>query len=162
MARRLGKMDQAAREFCARLPEYEAGFAVPFRAVWLQSRTWGNCPSIETMGDERLAYVNGCGFDKLSAGLSLVLRYLPGLTEDERRGIERANSAGLPAVVAACAAAGWELSQVYSGKAEDGFTIRRRPARRFARGGECLECLRLDWECEDCRKAKGGPRKAGV
>lgn len=151
---RLSKLEQAARDFCERLPEYEQGYAVPFRVVWVKSRTWGNCPSVETLGEERLAYVKGCGFDKLSAGLSQVLRFLPGLSVDERRGIERANSAGLASVVSACAAAGWELRQVYSGKAEDGFTIRRTPPARFAKGGECLECLecrRLDWTCPDCQ-----------
>lgn len=132
---RLSKLEQAARDFCERLPEYEPGYAVPFRVVWVKSRTWGNCPSVETLGEERLAYVGGCGFDKLSAGLSQVMRFLPGLSEDERRGIERANSAGLASVVSACAAAGWELCQVYSGKAEDGFTIRpsvgtKRAARK--------------------------------
>lgn len=126
---RLSKLEQAARDFCERLPEYERGYAVPFRVVWVKSRTWGNCPSVETMGETRLAYVNGCGFDKLSAALSQVLRFLPGLSGDERRGIERANSAGFPALVSACARAGWELTQVYSGKAEDGFTI-RLPGRR--------------------------------
>jgi len=122
---RLGKFERSAKAFCEALEGYEAGYPIPFRIVWMQSRTWGGCPSVETMGGTRLAYVGGCGFDKLSAGLSQVLRFLPGLSEEQARAISRANSAGAPAVVNACLAAGWELCQVYSGKAEDGFTIRR-------------------------------------
>lgn len=159
---RLSKLEQAARDFCERLPEYRRDHAVPFRVIWTKSRTWGHCPSVETLGEERLAYVSGCGFDKLSAALSQVLRFLPGLSVDGRQGIERANSAGFPALESACARAGWELRQVYSGKAEDGFTIRRKPARRLAKGGECLECLRLDWTCPACEaeeRLTGVPRE---
>jgi hypothetical protein len=128
--KRLTKTEQAARDFCASLEGYESGYAVPFRVIWTKSRTWGNCPSVETMGETRLAYVSGCGFDKLSAGLSQVLCFLPGLTEAQAHAIERANSAGFPAIVRACREAGWELVQTYSGKTEDGFTIRRTPTRR--------------------------------
>lgn len=164
MARRLTLTEREAMAWCARLPEYEPGFPVPFRVIWTRSRTWGNCPSVETLGETRLAYVKGCGFDKLSAALSQVLRFLPGLTPDGRQGIERANSAGLPAVAAACAAAGWELTQTYSGKNEDGFTIRRLPADRFTLPGECRQCICMGYQCPLCRdeqraawRAKGAP-----
>lgn len=117
---KLGKRESAAKEFCERVRE--ASYPVPFRVIWKRSRMWGYCPHVKTTGGESLAYVNGCGFDKLSAALAEVLYWLPD-SFGGPKDIRATSCAGLPAVQEACIKHGFELVQVYSGESEDGFTI---------------------------------------
>lgn len=111
------------REVCARQPDYAARLGL----VWRKSRTWGFCPSLETLSGERIAYASGCGYDKESAALANGLRFL-GATEQEQGRIHGRGGCGLGPLTETLAELGWILTKVHNGRTEDGFTVARKPA----------------------------------
>ena len=111
------------REVCARQPDY----SVRLGLVWRKSRTWGLCPSLETLGGTRLAYASGCGYDKESAALAEGLRFL-GATEAEVGQIHGCGGCGLGSITEKLAACGWKLEKTHNGRTEDGFTVSRTAA----------------------------------
>lgn len=115
---------EQVREVCNRQPDYPARLAL----VWRKSRTWGNCPSLETLSGERLAYASGCGYDKESAALAEGLRFL-GATEEEIGQIHGCGGCGLSTLTAKMESFGWILTKVHSGRTEDDFTVTRKAAK---------------------------------
>lgn len=125
---RLSTTDRAAkewaervREVCARQPDFPARLAL----VWRKSKTWGHCPSLETLSGERIAYAGGCDYDKESAALAAGLRFL-GATGDEVAKIHAQGGRGLAPLVEALDGFGWILTKVHNGRTEDGFTVTRK------------------------------------
>lgn len=131
---RLSKAERVAKRVCEYMAEpanalSEWSFGIEFRP----SRTWGTVPTIE-WGGEKVASASGCGYDKESACLVDFLRFLPGLNRVPYQGsttgetyveLCKASGAGVRSVIQLLAESGWTLTQVYTGKREDGFTIRR-------------------------------------
>ena len=108
-------MEARAAEACKEFKKFGGGY---FSVYWTKSRTWGSCPRIEFRGD-KAAYAGGCGYDKLSA---VIAEFLSPLVPE----VGHCSGAGLGSVQACLDKAGWELTQLYDGKTEDGFKLAKK------------------------------------
>ena len=116
------KTERRARAVAAEWATTAArGYPVQIAIVWRHSRTWGLCPRLE-WGREKIAYANGCGYDKLSTVLADVLRWLPDIDHNKIAGTMGAGESG---VRQALAEYGYTLTHVYDGRHEDAFTLTR-------------------------------------
>ena len=118
MAKRLGKTDTRAKAFCDMVISEGYG---EFSVIWNKSKTWGSCPSILNHRNEKMAYAGGCGYDKESAVMVELLRFL--LPEGEYLS---GSGAGFNTLVRELDQHGWTLERTYTGKTEDGYKITRK------------------------------------
>ncbi len=92
---------------------------------WKKSRDYGLCPVIYSHTGEKCAYAGGCGYDKESACLAELLRFLFPYGSEPHTKIHSASGAGFGRVRDALALHGWELRHAYNGKTEDGYELTR-------------------------------------
>jgi len=83
---------------------------------WRKSRTWGNIAVILDNYSEKCSEASGCGYDKESACLAELLRFLCQSTATT-------GGAGLNSVIRACEKDGWKLEKTASGKTFNGYRI---------------------------------------
>ena len=119
---KLTPTERRAHAFCAAI---RAGTVRSFTVEWIKSRTWGRCPRIRWKGD-KVAHASGCGYDKHSAVLAQVLRWLPEDSEQQRR-IAAAGGSGVSVIRALLTECGWTL-ETQEGRAEDSHSISPRTA----------------------------------
>ena len=115
---RLGKTDTRAKAFCDMVISEGYG---EFSVIWNKSKTWGSCPSILNHRNEKMAYAGGWGYDKESAVMVKLLRFL--LPEGEYLS---GGGAGFNTLVRELDQHGWTLERTYTGKTEDGYKITRK------------------------------------
>jgi hypothetical protein len=84
---------------------------------------YGHNPVIE-WGDGKACNVSGWGYDKLSAALADVLRFI-GDTPEQVTSIWRCSGAGVSSVEQALFPCGWRLTRTASGKYFDAFDLSR-------------------------------------
>lgn len=122
--RRLSKTETAARDFMAEVRDGRYGPSVGLAVVWRKSRTWGSCPTLETLGGTVLARASGCGYDKESTVLADGLRFLA-VKPEEHAEVWKTGGCGVQDTIRALAACGWNLTKTHNGRTEDGWKIER-------------------------------------
>ena len=119
MTRKLTTMEQRAKTTLHKLS--------PEGGDWEQTElvvNWSQAghPSLY-INRERCAHASGGGYCKLSAVLADVLRFLPGLTDEESRVVWSRSGAGVSSVIRALDNIGkYQLTHDHNGKNEDSFS----------------------------------------
>jgi hypothetical protein len=116
--------EKRASAYCDELNHYNGGTVT---VDWKRSATWGSNPSITHHGG-KCCSISGCGYDKLSAALAEVLRFLFPMNSEAHNAIGGKCGAGVSSVQSALAKHGWTLAEVASGKSYDVFTLTRNTA----------------------------------
>lgn len=89
--------------------------------VWCMKGSYaasGNGFSFYTMGGALLHRSGGGGYCRQSSALASVLRFLPGLTDEQSAAIWQTGGAGLQSTVRAARAAGYDVALVSDGHVE--------------------------------------------
>lgn len=118
-APRLTVTEKRALDYCRELIRNGGGTV---SVDWANSRTWGANPRIEHRGG-KCSNISGCGYDKLSACLAEVLRFLFPLNSEAHRKVAGTGGAGESAVSRALSEYGWTLTKTASGKMYDVFSL---------------------------------------
>ena len=120
MKTKLTTMEKRAVAMCEAIKDDRAD---AINVLWSKSKTWGQCPRIEWLG-EKAAYASGCGYCKHSAVLAVALRFL-GATDDDCQRIHGTAGRGVSSVQAELRRQGWKLDCMASGPEFDCYTITR-------------------------------------
>jgi hypothetical protein len=118
-APKLTVTEKRALEYCRGLIHNQGGAV---SVDWANSRTWGANPRIEHLGG-KCSNISGCGYDKLSACLAEVLRFLFPLNSKAHSDVHGTGGAGESAVSRALREYGWNLTKTASGKMYDVFSL---------------------------------------
>lgn len=120
MSNKLTICERHASNMCQDARTYGS---ITINVEWKRSAMYGYNPVIE-WGDGKACNVPGCGYDKLSAALAYVLRFI-GDTPEQRASIRRCSGAGVSSVEHALFSCGWRLTRTASGKSFDAFHLSR-------------------------------------
>ena len=125
-ARKLSMTEQYARDFFEDQKRWAltpGSIGTQIGVVFTASRTWGNVPTVYTMGGKKLGSASGCGYDKHSAALSHSLKFLfePGTAEYSA--IAETAGVGVESLQHELAQRGYILTRTYYGKNEIGYQL---------------------------------------
>jgi len=119
----MNKSEKEAREFCATIKTASGSY--PVNLEFTRSQMWGWCPNLTwPNGGPTIHRAGGYGYDKESAVLADVLRYLADTKTDEHK-IGACSGAGVPALISALRSIGWVLEFVANGRSFRGYSIYR-------------------------------------
>lgn len=119
MKTKLTTTEKRAKAFCESLLKFNGG---AISMEWKRSAMYGMNPVIEYDG-AKCTNVSGCGYDKESAALATVLRFLfPIDSEDHGRVYSHAGS-GFSSIRDTLEKLGWKLEKTASGKTFDAYEL---------------------------------------
>jgi len=112
---KLGQIETRAKAYCNQINESGSGYIA---IEWRKSRIWGRVAVILDNRGYKAAEASGCGYDKESACLVELLKFLcPSCSV--------CGGAGFRSVEIACEKDGWRLAKTVSGETFDAFHIER-------------------------------------
>jgi hypothetical protein len=117
--RKLTICESRAKAFCDSLNQYDGG---EIAVEWKRSAMWGCNPVISYRGG-KCTNISGCGYDKLSAALASVLRFLFPVGSEAYHDIGGKGGAGWESVRGALNVHGWMLERTANGSSFDGFRL---------------------------------------
>jgi hypothetical protein len=103
----------------------KSGGTIQLGVVFTSSRTWGNIPTVYTIGGIKLASASGCGYDKHSACLAYSLKWLFERGTAEHGKISSCAGVGINSLCDALKECGYLLERTYYGKNEIGYNLTR-------------------------------------
>ena len=89
---------------------------------WKRSAMYGHNPVIEYQGG-KCTNVSGCGYDKESAALATVLRFLFPIESEAHKRVHANAGSGFSSIRDTLEKLGWKLEKTASGKTFDAYTI---------------------------------------
>jgi len=119
MKTKLTATEKRAKAFCESLLKYDGG---TINMEWKRSAMYGHNPVIEYEG-AKCTNISGCGYDKESAALASVLRFLFPVDSDDHKNFHASSGSGFSSLCYALEKRGWKLGKTASGKTFDAYEL---------------------------------------
>ena len=119
MKTKLTTCERRAESFCRNLVHNGCGTV---QIEWKRSRMWGHNPVISHHG-EKCCNISGCGYDKQSAALADVLRFLFPIGSDAYNAVHATSGCGDSSTTAKLAQHGWNMRKVASSSTFDAYEL---------------------------------------
>lgn len=124
---KLTTLEQNASDYVAMRLRLEQ--PVDFTLVYKKSANYGYCPTVYDFRENKIAYAGGYGYDKHSAAVSQVVRWIFPVGSEENKDLGMLAGVGTNSITEKLAELGWNLERVGTSPVSDSYRVTKLEAK---------------------------------